>query len=169
MHQAMDVAILKQIPTLAVCFGAQFLAHHLGGQVSKNPRGVEFGPIKIQLTEAGQKHALLQDYQEKFLFATHQDYIEATPPGTTLLAWNDNTPVQAFQFGPVLATQFHVDIPTSRARQLLEGRKQKYLDSGFLKDEQHYLDLLNSLPNAESAYEILHRFIQDPGLAVLKN
>jgi len=169
MHRTFDLIIEHDIPALAVCFGAQFLAQYLGAVVSKNPLGLEFGPIQVELTEQGKLHPLLQTFTDKYLFATHHDYIESTPPGATLLAWNDNTPVQAFQYGPIFASQFHMDIPTERACKLLVSRKQKYLDCGFLKNEKQYQDLYASLPQAAESHEILHQFIQNPDLARLKS
>lgn len=159
MHKAFDVIIKKNLPTLAVCFGAQFLAYHLGAKVVKNPRGVEFGPVKIQLTEAGRTHDLIGDYDgERHVFATHQDIVESLPEGATLLAFNENSPIQAYQYGPILATQFHSDIPTERARKLLEGRRERYLESGVLRDEQHYQDLMSQLHLGEESHDILRRF-----------
>lgn len=160
MHRAFELILERNIPTLATCFGAQFLAYHLGSQVIKNPRGLEFGPVRVTMTEAGRVHPLIGDYhREKYVFATHQDIVESLPEGAVLLAYNENTPVQAYQYGPILATQFHSDIPTERAKQLLEARKQKFLDLGFLRDEGHYLELMDQLYLGEESHDILHRFL----------
>lgn len=160
MHKAFDLILERKIPTLAVCFGAQFLAHHLGTRVIKNPRGVEFGPVKISLTEEGRAHDLIGDYDgDKHVFATHQDIVERLPQGATLLAYNDNSPIQAYQYGSVLATQFHSDIPTERARKLLEARRERYLTSGFLRDEKHYEELMSQLHLGEESHDILKRFL----------
>jgi len=161
MHQAFEIILERNLPTLATCFGAQFLAYHLGSRVIKNPRGVEFGPVKITLTEEGQTHPLIGDYhQEKYVFATHQDIVETLPTEARLLAFNDNTPIQAYQYGSILATQFHSDMPTNRTKQLLEARKQKYLDLGVLRDEDHYAQLMSELHLGEEAHDILHRFLE---------
>ena len=161
MHRAFELILEKNIPTLATCFGAQFLAYHLGATVIKNPRGVEFGPVTVTMTEEGRAHPLIGDYhKEKYVFATHQDIVEAVPAGATLLAYNENTPVQAFQYGPILATQFHSDLPTERTKIMLETRKQKYLDMGLLRDDVHYLDLMDRLHLGEQSHDILHRFLE---------
>ena len=160
MHRAFEIIIERNIPALASCFGAQFLGYHLGSRVIKNPRGLEFGPIKLTLTTDGQAHPLIGDYhQEKFVFATHQDIVETLPVGATLLAFNDNTPVQAFQYGPILATQFHSDLPTARSCELLASRREKYTECGFLRDDQHYEELMSQLYLGEQGHDILHRFL----------
>lgn len=161
MHSIFDIILTNGTPALAPCFGAQFLAYHLGAPVVKNPRGAEFGPVKIHLTEAGLSHDILEDYhQDKFVFATHEDIVESLPSGATLLAYNDNTPIQAYSYGNVLATQFHMDLPTTRTRKLLEARREKYLNAGVLRDEAHYEELMGRLHLGEQGHQILHRFLE---------
>jgi GMP synthase (glutamine-hydrolysing) len=160
LHQIIDKIIDKKIPAYAICFGAQFVAYHLGAKVCPNPKGAEFGPIKINLTEAGQKLNLLQDcHRKKNLFASHKDYIENLPAGATLLAWNDNSPIQAFQYQSIFASQFHTDMPTKVAIKLFENRKQQYLKQGVFKNENDFQQLLKKIPQGEESYEILKRFI----------
>lgn len=150
----------KQIPTYAVCFGAQFLAQFLGGKVSKNPNGTEFGSIAVNLTEAGKNNVLLQGFdQERKLHATHNDHIETLPGSCELLAYNDNTAVQAFHYQNFFATQFHPDIPLHEIEGLLNGRKEKYQASGVIRDEAHFLQTKEDLKLGRAGYQILARFL----------
>ncbi len=150
----------KQISTYAVCFGAQFLAQFLGGKVSKNPHGTEFGSISVSLTEAGKKNALLQGFdQERKLHATHNDHIETLPGSCELLAYNDNTAVQAFHYQNFFATQFHPDIPLHEIEGLLNGRKEKYQASGVIRDEEHFKQTKEDLKLGRAGYQILARFL----------
>lgn len=161
LHQIYDYFLAKEVPMLATCFGAQFLAYHLGAKVCKNPKGTEFGPVKIHLTDEGLQNHLIADYNnQKYVFATHNDYIENLPDGATLLASNDNTPIQAFQYKNVLATQFHSDIPQSTAERLLSERKEKYLISGFLKDEEHFEKLMSEIYLGNQSHQILQNFLK---------
>lgn len=150
----------KSIPTYAVCFGAQFLAEFLGGKVAKNPNGTEFGSVHVNLTEAGKKHALLQGFdQAGKVHATHNDHIETLPSSCELLAYNDNTAVQAFHYQNFFATQFHPDIPLAEINHLLEMRKEKYQAAGVIRDDQHFAQVQRDLLLGKAGYEILARFL----------
>lgn len=160
LEQALTLALQHQKPTLALCFGGQFVAQFLGGHVTKNPAGTEFGSITMSLTDQGHSHPLLQGFhQSAFVHASHNDYIAALPTGAELLAYNENSPVQAFRYGSIFATQFHVDVPVRVLRTLLEGRKERYLASGFLKDQKHFDQVHDDLVLGQSGYQILHRFL----------
>jgi len=114
--------------------------------VVRNPNGPEFGSVDIQLTEAGLRHPLLQDFHHgKKVHATHNDRVEKLPEGAILLAYNENSPVQAYQYKNIFASQFHPDLPSQNLCNLLEQRKDRYYQNGFLKDEDHYQQIKNSL------------------------
>ncbi len=150
----------KRISTYAVCFGAQFLAEFLGGRVAKNPNGTEFGSVHVQLTEAGKQHQLLHGFdQQKYVHATHNDHIDVLPSQCELLAYNDNTAVQAFHYQNFFATQFHPDIPLVEINHLLEMRKEKYQQAGLIKDDEHFSQVQNNLILGQAGYEILARFL----------
>lgn len=160
LQRALQLILESGKPTYALCFGAQFVAHELGGEVIKNPNGTEFGSINIQLTEAGLQHPFLQDFHNgKKVHAAHNDRIEKLPKEAILLAYNDNSPIQAFQYKNIFATQFHTDVPSERILHLLNLRKEYYLDNGFLKDENHYEEIKNSLPLGEASYAVFERFL----------
>lgn len=155
-----QVVAKQKISTYAVCFGAQFLAQFLGGKVAQNPHGTEFGSVDIHLTEAGKQHSLLQGFhQANKVHATHNDHIETLPSSCELLAYNDNTAVQAFQYQNFFATQFHPDIPVAEINNLLEMRKGKYLANGVLRDDDHFLQVQRDLVLGKAGYEILARFL----------
>lgn len=160
-----DAVLEADIPVLANCFGAQFLAQQLGAKVSKNSRGTEFGPIRISLTEEGAGHPLLSVQRDKYVFASHGDIVETLPAGARLLAYNENSPIQAYQYGKVLATQFHSDIPLNCAAALLEKRKEQYLREGVLRDEADYLRLKDSLGLVDESHALLKYFLENPDLA----
>lgn len=160
LEQLYQALANKRIATYAVCFGAQFLAAFLGGQVTKNPNGTEFGSVQVKLTEAGKQHGLLHGFdQQKHVHATHNDHIDVLPSQCELLAYNDNTAVQAFHYQNFFATQFHPDIPLAEINHLLEIRKEKYQATGVLRDNDHFIQVQNNLILGQAGYEILARFL----------
>jgi GMP synthase (glutamine-hydrolysing) len=155
-HMVFELVIQSGKPALANCFSAQFLALHLGGRVEKNKNGLEFGPVQIRLTPAAGSFTLLHPYtSEKHLFATHQDCITELPSDCTLLAHNENSPVQAYVYGNILATQFHSDLPVHTARRLLHNRKERYLNEGVFSDETSFQDLHRRLELIGESHQFL--------------
>lgn len=55
------------IPLFGVCYGHQLMAHALGGIVGDNPAGGETGLADIELTQAGKRNLLLDNFPEIFL------------------------------------------------------------------------------------------------------
>ena len=140
MERAADAMLeaAERVPVLGVCFGHQLLAWRLGARVVKNPRGRELGTQPVRLTAAGRADPLfrglpaLVEVQE-----THEDVVEAPPPGATLLAENDFCAVQAFAWGPrIRGVQFHPEMNAAsiryaiRAEQRLEAGAREALDAG---------------------------------------
>ncbi|MCC6643876.1 type 1 glutamine amidotransferase [Candidatus Peregrinibacteria bacterium] len=160
LKRALDLILESGKPTYAICFGCQFVAQEMGGKVIRNPNGPEFGSVKIALTEMGKKHPFLEGFdQNKMVHESHNDRVEVLPEGAVLLAYNDNSPVQAYQYKNIFASQFHPDLPVTNLLSLLELRKEKYLEMGFLKDEEDYQRLKAELSLGEAAYEILEKFL----------
>lgn len=160
LEQLYQTLANNNISTYAVCFGAQFLAEFLGGKVTKNPNGTEFGSVHVCLTDAGKRHQLLEGFdQQKHVHATHNDHIEVLPSQCELLAYNDNTAVQVFHYQNFFATQFHPDIPLGEINHLLEMRKEKYQKEGVIKDDVHFSQVQSNLVLGQAGYEILARFL----------
>lgn len=93
-------AIAHHVPVLGLCYGAQVLAHALGGRVSRAPRP-EIGLVEVAtddpaLVPAGPWAAF------------HTDVIDP-PPDATVVARN-GCGVQAFVVPGVLAVQFHPEV-----------------------------------------------------------
>lgn len=160
LKRALQLILDSGKPAYAICFGCQFVAQEMGGRVVKNPNGPEFGSVKINLTEVGMKHPFLDGFnQDKMVHASHNDRIEELPEGAVLLAYNDNSPVQAFQYKNIFATQFHPDIPVDNLYKLLDVRKRKYFDVGMFKTESDYEKLKAEIPLGIEGYLILERFL----------
>ncbi len=85
-------------PVMGICLGAQLLARALGGQVFRNPAGIEWGFTPFSLTGEGQRDPLLVGDGMPPIMQCHIDTY-TLPPGAVRLASNDHTPEQAFRVG----------------------------------------------------------------------
>jgi GMP synthase (glutamine-hydrolysing) len=114
-----------RLPLLCVCFGCQILARVCGGRVVKSPAGWEIGAVEVTLTAAGLLDPLFEGLTSPLpILATHEDRVEALPPGGVLLAGNDSAPIQAFRVGEsVWGVQFHPEATTEILRELIELRR----------------------------------------------
>jgi GMP synthase (glutamine-hydrolysing) len=130
MQRAADFMLeanAHRVPVLGVCFGHQLLAHAHGARVVRNRHGREIGTVEVTLTEAGREDPLFDGLPERFAIqATHEDIVEEPPPGTTVLAGNGNTSVQALAFGPRMrGVQFHPECRPEAMRALILARAEK--------------------------------------------
>jgi GMP synthase (glutamine-hydrolysing) len=100
LKQLLRRAVTTELPTLAVCLGAQLLAVANGGTVVVSPDGPEIGPQLIAKRSAAATDPLFAAMPiTPDVIQWHYDEISALPPGATHLA---NSPVcenQAFRLG----------------------------------------------------------------------
>lgn len=138
------------------CYGVGIVTRMLGGEVTRAfPE--DTGPTTITLTEAAADDPLFGALANRFTALTaHKEGAGTPPPGATLLATNDDCPVQAYRVGQHLyATQFHPE-PTGRA---FTERMAIYRDDGYF-DARDY-DLIAQRVLAASLTEpsrLLHAF-----------
>jgi GMP synthase-like glutamine amidotransferase len=104
-------ATTRQLPTLAICLGAQLLAVATGGQVRKGPDGPEVGPLLVAKRDVGWQDPLFADLPfMPDVMQFHSDIIERLPPNAALLASSTLYPHQAFRIGRcVYGLQFHIE------------------------------------------------------------
>ena len=112
-------AITGEIPTLAVCLGAQLLAVALGGRVGPNPDGPEFGAQLVAKRANSASDPLFRDLPiTPDVIQWHYDAVLELPPSAALLASSPACDVQAFRAGRVAwAIQFHIETTPSVVRQ----------------------------------------------------
>ncbi len=108
-------------PVLGICYGAQYIAHKLGGKVQRSQKR-EYG--KASLSRVFKEDPFLDDLSDNTqVWMSHGDTIMEIPPGFELLAGTDSIDVAAFravdgQFdAPVYCIQFHPEVTHS-----LEGK-----------------------------------------------
>jgi GMP synthase (glutamine-hydrolysing) len=131
-------ALDRDIPALGVCFGHQFLADVLGGDV-EDMGEYELGYRTVERTGNSE---LLDGFPESFtVFETHSDRVTALPDSARLIAENDYG-IQGFETETVLSVQFHPEYDMDTAREVTNGKEavsqaviQRVLDD---IDEQTY-------------------------------
>ncbi len=119
-------AFIGQRPVLGICYGAQYIAQHYGGQVERSQTR-EYG--KANLSHIAPDNALLADIETgSQVWMSHGDTITALPPGFHLLASTTAVEIAAFQSNadtfaqPVFGIQFHPEVYHSLdGKQLLEN------------------------------------------------
>lgn len=112
-------AIDRGIPGFGVCFGHQFLAHVLGGEV-EDMSEYELGYTTVRRTGDS---VLLDGLPEEFtIFETHSDRVVSLPDGARQTAENEYG-VQSFETDTVYAVQFHPEYDMRTAREVTKGKE----------------------------------------------
>ncbi|MFA4866612.1 MAG: glutamine-hydrolyzing GMP synthase [Pedobacter sp.] len=109
-------------PVLAVCYGAQYFAQHMGGEVQASSTR-EYGRANLNFVAQGNKlfNSIALDSQ---VWMSHGDTITSIPENFELIASTDNVRVAAFQIkgSDTYAIQFHPEVTHSiDGKQLLEN------------------------------------------------
>jgi len=118
-----DLAIFTlPVPILGICYGMQLMSFQLGGTVEKADRR-EYGPATIDLDYPGE---LFRDIETKGVrvWMSHGDRIIDLPPGFTILARSENSPVAAMGDSGrrFYGVQFHPEVVhTPCGRAILEN------------------------------------------------
>lgn len=134
-------ALAQAIPSFGSCWGLQLAVVAGGGRCAANPRGREFGIARgIRLSPEGRAHPLFAGRTEPFLaFTSHEDHAVSLAPGTTLLAGNDFSPVQAVEVragrGVFFAVQYHPEYGPRDVAALARLRGPQLLAQGDFPDQ----------------------------------
>lgn len=107
-------AVDKQVyelgmPILGICYGMQLMAKDLGGVVRAADRR-EYGKTELSVHSCSNLFAGLDS--EQTVWMSHGDFVDEAPPGFTVTASTENTPVAAMA-GPekqMYAVQFHPEV-----------------------------------------------------------
>ncbi|SOC50838.1 GMP synthase - Glutamine amidotransferase [Blastococcus aggregatus] len=111
-------AIAGDVPTLAVCLGAQLLADVGGGAVRRGAEGPEVGATLVAKRDAAYADPVFGPLPlTPDVVQWHHDEIATLPPGATLLASNAHYAHQAFRLGAaVYGVQFHIETTPEMVR-----------------------------------------------------
>lgn len=97
------------IPVLGICYGAQLMAHVLGGKV-KSPDYKEYGRVK--LFQSTGSFLFKGVDQEDLCWMSHTDYIERLPGGFQVSSHTENCPTGSMEdpAKKLYAVQFHPEV-----------------------------------------------------------
>ena len=141
LHPDLD-GIRGEKPMLAVCYGAQYLAHFSGGEVApSNTR--EYGRANLSFIKEGE--AFFANISEgSQVWMSHSDTIKSLPTNGTLLASTHDVKNAAYKIEgeQTYAIQFHPEVYHSTdGKQLLEnflvgvsGLKQDWTPDSFVEE-----------------------------------
>lgn len=138
-------------PLFGSCWGLQVITAAAGGSVRKNPKGREIGFGRgIRLTEAGRKHPMYVGKLDVFNAPTvHLDEVEVLPAGTTVLASNAMSSVQAVEIrtnGSVAwAVQYHPEYPLRELAAIVRRIGTRLIGEGFFAHEQDMISFAQDL------------------------
>ncbi|HEX7222101.1 MAG TPA: glutamine-hydrolyzing GMP synthase [Candidatus Limnocylindrales bacterium] len=135
-----DAAIWRgDIPVLGICYGAQLMAHELGGDVLPTSRR-EYGPAHVTITEGDGLFTGLDRAQPVWM--SHGDSITRLPEGFRATAQTDSSPFAALvdEGRNLYGIQFHPEVVhTPRGRDVLRnfvvgiaGASQAWTPANFI-------------------------------------
>ena len=134
-------AVLKsKTPLFGSCWGLQVLTVAAGGTVRANPTGREIGVgRRIALTTAGREHPMYESKGSVFdALTVHLDEVETLAPGSTVLATNAQSAVQAAEIkvdGAVAwLVQYHPEFSLSDMAAIVRRYGQRLIKEGFFAD-----------------------------------
>lgn len=107
---SVDLSLFGKTPVLGVCYGAQLIAHKMGGTVQPS-QNREYG--RARLSEINHHSALMKEMsQDSQVWMSHADTIMSLPENFELLASTSSVKVAAFHVknSDVYGIQFHPEV-----------------------------------------------------------
>ncbi len=134
-------ALASGVPVFGSCWGLQVAVTACGGEVVQCPDGREFGIArKITRTEPGRDHPLYYGKPDVFdAVAVHKDEVSRLPSGTTVLATNAHSDVQALEFavpdGSIFwGVQYHPEFDMRDIGVIAKRYGSALVEEGFFAD-----------------------------------
>jgi GMP synthase (glutamine-hydrolysing) len=147
-------AFVAGVPSFGSCWAAQLAVVAGGGRCAQSPRGREFGIAReIQLTTEGKAHPLFEGKAARYDgFTSHQDEVTQLCDGSSILASNEWSRVQAVSVdcnaGRFWAVQYHPEYDLHEVASLCRLRKSELVTQGVFEDAtaaNFYIDCLEGL------------------------
>ena len=144
-----------ETPFFGSCWGLQVATVAAGGTVRKNPKGREIGFSRsIMLTDAGEEHDLYWDKPTVFdAITVHLDEIEETARGTTILATNAWSSVQAAEIKTRRCTfwgvQYHPEYSFADIAAVMKRLKGPMVEQGLFKGDADHASYVGELETLE--------------------
>jgi GMP synthase (glutamine-hydrolysing) len=147
----------RDFPFLGACSGNGLLGSYCGASISTK-YGEPVGGTDVRITDEGRQDPLLEGMPETIrVLCGHKEACDDVPPGSILLAGNDDCPVQMFRLKQnIYATQFHPEGDPAG----FQVRIEAYRHHGYFP--AHEADRLSAeLEGEDVSYSqlILRRFV----------
>jgi GMP synthase (glutamine-hydrolysing) len=126
-------AVVRKIPLLGICLGAQLMATALGASVKRAP-AKELGWYRLEPVTAAASDSLMKHFDSKVdVFQWHEDAFDVPPTGV-LLALGSGIP-QAFRVGAsAWGFQFHVEVDRAMIQSWCEASREKDVPTVLRKE-----------------------------------
>ncbi|HEV7371571.1 type 1 glutamine amidotransferase [Arenibaculum sp.] len=127
-------------PMFGSCWGLQVATVAAGGEVRANPRGRELGIARrIRPTAAGAGHPMFAGKEWPFdAICVHLDEVAVAAPGTTVLAWNAISGVQAAEIvhdgGTCWGVQYHPEYDFNEIATVILRYGSRLVEAGVFAD-----------------------------------
>jgi GMP synthase (glutamine-hydrolysing) len=144
---------------VGVCFGHQMVAHALGGRAGKSDRGWGVG---LHRHSFHTRPDWFDDGDPEFrVLVSHQDQVEALPPGMQVLAGSDFCPMAVCQLGDsILTFQGHPEFEPDYAREIMQLRREMIGEDTYRRG----MDSLSEAPEAERMGRWILAFLKAPAV-----
>lgn len=150
----MRAVFASRVPSFGSCAGLQIAVAAAGGSVRPMPARMEAGIARrIVATDAGRSHPMLAGRPPAWdAAAIHGDEVAELPPGSTLLAGNEVTRVQAAEIvcdgGIFWGVQYHPELSLEEIASALRSQAGDLVEAGLAEHEgdvQDHAALLDDL------------------------
>ena len=111
------------VPVLGICYGAQAIAHTLGGLVER-AEAREYGAADVTIDESVGVFGHFAAFERTRVWMSHSDRITKLPDGFERIGTSEHSPYCAFgnKKKHIWAVQFHPEVAhTPRGREMLEA------------------------------------------------
>jgi GMP synthase (glutamine-hydrolysing) len=126
-------AVALQTPVLGICYGHQLLAHALGGEVRRNPRGREIGTVDVTLSSSAKSDPLFGSFANVLhVPVAHSQSIVRLPPRASVLGTTALDPHHVVRFGSAAwGVQFHPEFDANIVRAYIDSSRDDMLSEGL--------------------------------------
>ena len=148
----------RRQPLFGSCWGHQFIARALGGEVITDTERGEVGVVDVESTAAASEDPLFKTMPERYpVLMGHHDRVSTLPEGCRELAFSSSCRNQAFclEGYPVYGTQFHAELLPKQLVERLTMFRQ------YMPDDEEFETLKASMRPTPEAGQLLCRFFQE--------
>jgi len=144
-------------PLFGSCWGHQFIARALGGEVITDEARGEVGAHTVHATDAARDDPIFSHCPDSYtVLMGHHDRVSRLPDGAVELAYSDVCRNQAFRVdgAPVYGTQYHTELTPDRLMERLSLYKK------YVADEAELERTRAGLRPTPHAQRIIHNFLE---------